>query len=121
MVTLIQELLLGKADTIEKIKNPKVDKKAEREEKARKIVEEMTTELEKAIEEVDASKLEESIQKLKEYQRYLELNKEQKSDMEYYPQAMQYIDLTEVSRVKISTVEEINSFFKSLESQNNNI
>ncbi len=116
LVTLIEELLLGKADTIEKIKNPKVDQKTEREEKARKIKEEIKDELEKLTEDIDISKLEENMQKLKEHLHYLELNKDQKSDKEYYPAAMQYIDLTEVSRVKISTVEEINRFFKSLES-----
>lgn len=117
LVALIQDLLLGKADTIEKIKNPTLDRKKEKEELSKKIIEEMTSELEKAIEEVDPKKLKESIQKLEAQQRYLELNKDQKSDMEYYPIAMQYIDLAEVSRVKISTVEEINRFFKSLESK----
>lgn len=109
LVSIINRLLDGDANTILELKNPTPEEKIESTEdilnkKIKKI-------LSKSAKNIDIVELDELKKKLIEFQKSEKLNKDRKSDLEYYPEVLNCITLKEVSRMAIETLKELNCLY----------
>lgn len=113
LITLIDRLLEGDVSAITEIKKPE-KQEIEKDEKAelRKKIEEILTH---DISEIDTWKLEKLKEQIKEYQLNEKLNKNQKSDLEYYPKVLDCIEFREISRCKTEQIAKIDGLVKQME------
>lgn len=118
LVKVINEILSGKTSSI-----PLLDEKS-----TYNDIETIDKEIEDQINKINliltkgtkikAEELEEESKILKALQEKQNLNADRKLPIEYYEQVKNCIKLIEISRIKISVVEEVNSFFKKIDSKN---
>lgn len=113
LVTLIDRLFDGDASAITEILNPE----KQEEEKDEKI--ELRKKIEKIlavdISEINTWRLEKLAKEIKEYQLNEKLNKNQTSDLEYYPKVLECIEFHEISRCQISQIAKIDELVKQTE------
>lgn len=113
---LIDSLLGGDSSVISEIKNP-VFKRMRKTLKLRNPKKRLNVLLSKEeLSEKEMCKLEELKQKLKFYNKYQKLNKERKSDIEYYPLVLTCINMIEIERISVAKIIE----WQTLVQQTNN-
>ena len=119
LVTLINRLLNGETSVITELKNPtsevKDDKKKVLLSKIKEVQEALQMASNSIIMKEKIKILESYLKQLKELEENQLLNQNRKSDLEYYPQVLEYIILMEVSRMPLNRLEQFNSLFEELE------
>lgn len=102
LVTLIDRLLDGDMSAIAEIKNPK------NEERKPDNGDELQKKLEKVLsldtKEISTYQLEKIKNEIVEYQTNEKLNRDRKSDLEYYEPVLSCIDMKEVNRMRIDSL-----------------
>lgn len=110
LVTLIDRLLRGDMSAILEIKNPKIEeKKVDNGSELQKKLENI---LSLDIKDISTWKLEQVKKGLEEYQTNEKLNRDRKSDLEYYAQVLSCIDMKEVNRMKMDDMVRIDELMK---------
>ena len=126
LVTLIDKLLAGETKVIQELKNPISNIKVDEEQKIIEEIKKICDEIKSAdtISIINLTeKLGEYSQKLKQEQQSKMLNRDRKSDLEYYEETLSHIELIEISRIKLDKIEklislddEIDQFLLSIKS-----
>ena len=128
LVKLIDELLKGNLSVISEIKNYKQKQQdileetkrnqKNREQQIREEIIKMHTEMATADNEalIKLSRKSHKLAKeLNEIQKHKQLDNSKKLDTEFYSQVIDCINLATISKIKISTIEEVNEFFTGIE------
>lgn len=119
LVTLIDRLLAGDMSTILELRNPKEEeKKPDKGSELQKKLEKM---LSLDMKDINTYQLEKIKKELEEYQINEKLNRDRKSDLEYYPQVLACIEIKEVSRMNIDKLQEIENLMIEIESLKNEV
>lgn len=100
---LIDSLLKGDISAISEIKNPKLERKKASIKKPKKDLSKL---LSLPANKIDTKEIEKLKKELEIYQNYLKLNKNRKSEREYYPLVLACIHMVEVERISITKVVE---------------
>lgn len=114
LVSLIDDLLLGKIDVIDEIINPNI--KEDDEEKLllkeqSSIIKKLTNKKNKDISN-EIELLKENQEKLIKYKEKCELNKNQISVVPYYKKVLNCIEFKEIDSINLSVVNEYQKFFR---------
>lgn len=119
LVTLINRLLNGETSVIIELKNPTPEEKVDKEKIVLEKMEAKQNELKKAststIMKENILILEKYLEELKQITSDKELNKNRKSDLDYYTKVLEYITLKEVDRIKIDKFIQLNKLYEELE------
>lgn len=109
LVNIINRLIDGDTNTILELKNPTPEEKIEStEDRLNKKIQKI---LSKSATDIDIVELDELKNKLIEFQKSKKINKDRKSDLDYYPEVLNCITLKEVSRMAIETLKELNCLY----------
>lgn len=105
LVILINRLLRDDMSAILEIKNPKENKKkSDNEQQLQKKIGKI---LSLDMKDIDILQLEKMKKELEEYQTIEKLNRDRKSDLEYYPQVLSCIMMKEVSKIMLDDLIQI--------------
>lgn len=107
LVNIINRLINGDTNTIVELNNPNLKTKPT-EDILNKEIQKI---LSKSAKDIDIVELDKLKKKLKEFQQSGKINKDRKSDLEYYPEVLKCITLKEVSRIGIETLKELNCLY----------
>lgn len=114
LVTLIDRLLKGDMSVILELKNPKIkEKKVDNRDELQKKLENI---LSLDMKDISTWKLEQVKKELEEYQTNEKLNRDRKSDLEYYSQVLTCIDMKEISRRTLDDLIEIEKLMNQINS-----
>lgn len=114
LVTLIDRLLKGDMSAILEIKNPKIkEKKVDNGGELQKKLENI---LSLDMKDISTWKLEQVKKELEEYQTNEKLNRDRKSDLEYYSKVLACIDMKEISRRTLDDLIEIEKLMNQVNS-----
>ena len=118
LVTLINKLLKGETNVIIDLRNPTPEEKLDKEkimlEKIDAKQQELKTASTPIVMKGKIKDLEECLKELKQIESDKELNKNRKSDLEYYPEVLECITLKEIERIKVTSLVELNELYEKL-------
>lgn len=114
LVTLIDQILKGDLSIIPELNNPRKQDN-QKDNTGENIKKKLKQLLSLDTKEISTWQLEKIKQELKEYQTNQKLNSDRKSDIEYYPQVLSCIKITEISRMSIDKIQKIDCLMEEIE------